>query len=358
MQDWLNRELWHNTVGEWLIAAAWIVGILILRRVIYRLLSRVVKRTTPEDKSLPLTIFEMIEEPFVFGLIVFVIWQAISPLTLTQSAQRGLSFVYFVLMITAVTWLIVRIFDAVIQEYALPHVQQTENKLDDALLPILTRAGKIFIWTTAVIIALDNAGVDVIAILASLGVGGIALALAAQHSLENIIAGLAILADRHFGIGERIQLRGPGGGLIDGEVVDMGLRSVKVRTRYEGRVVSIPNAVVAGQDVVNVESEKGRQTFAVYKLSPKTSHQEIEEALTLLKAIAKNHENSKDLVITGLLQVTEISRDIMLLYWIKPEASNLKTRTAVNLEIIRQFEEAGIEFTDKSVYEYNKQVFL
>lgn len=199
---------------------------------------------------------------------------------------------------------------------------------------------------------------DPLFVHACLGIGGLAFALAAQHTVGNLIGGLNIFLDRHFKPGTRIQFRSESGEPIDGVVENIGFRTMKVKTRYEGRVVNVPNSTVANQAVVNVDSEAGRQMFAVYKLAPSTKHDKIEVALKLLKDIARSHENTTDVAVTGFVQVSEVSRDIMLLYWIKPDASNLKTRTAINLEIVKQFEEHGINFTDRVHYEYQKEVYL
>jgi len=106
--------------------------------------------------------------------------------------------------------------------------------------------------------------------------------------------------------------------------------------------------MVAGADIVNVESENGRQVFAVYRLSPQMNHEQVSSAMEILKQIAESDDDTQDKVVSGFFAITEYSRDIMLLYWIKPEASNLKTRTRINLEILRQFKDNRIELVKAS----------
>jgi small-conductance mechanosensitive channel len=106
--------------------------------------------------------------------------------------------------------------------------------------------------------------------------------------------------------------------------------------------------MIAAADIVNVETEKGRQVFAVYRLTPKMSSEKVSAAMDILKQIAKDDSDTQEKVVSGFFAITEYSRDIMLLYWVKPDASNLKTRTRINLEIIRQFEENDIRLVKAS----------
>jgi MscS family membrane protein len=149
--------------------------------------------------------------------------------------------------------------------------------------------------------------------------------------------------DKPFKVGDRIQTCG-----YDGVVTEVGIRSTRIRTRYEGRIVTIPNLMIAAADIVNVETENGRQVFAVYRLTPEMNDDEVSTAMKILKQIARDDPDTQEKVVSGFFAITEYSRDIMLLYWVKPDASNLKTRTRVNLEIIRQFNKHKIELVKAS----------
>jgi MscS family membrane protein len=280
----------------------------------------------------------MLEEPVVFAVIIGGIWYGLKILTLSDKADKTIDKIVYVLIILNVAWLITRVFDALIKEYLIPFARKTESDLDDHLVPIISRGIKLAVWTIAVIMALDNAGYDVLAILGGLGIGGLAFALAAQDSVANFFGSVAIFIDKPFHVGDRVQVQG-----YDGVVVAVGLRTTKIRTRYEGRIVAIPNQLVAKSDIVNVETENGRQIFAVYRLTPDMDDKRISLAMEVLKNIAKADPDTQEKVVTGFFAITEYSRDIMLLYWVKPGASNLQTRTRINLEIVRQFQERDIQ---------------
>ena len=333
-----TKTFYGNTVADWVKACVIVIAALILGRVLYWLIGRTIKRAAAKTKThVDDVLVDLLEEPIVFGVIIAGIWYGLQTLTLPAEAGQAIDRIVWALFTLDGAWLVTRVFDAVVTEYLIPIARKTESELDDYLVPILSKSVKIAIWTVALIMALDNAGFDVLAILGGLGIGGLAFALAAQDSVGNFFGSIAIFLDKPFRVGDRIQVQG-----YDGVVTTVGFRSTRIRTRYEGRIVTIPNQLIAKSDVVNVETENGRQVFAVYRLTPDMEDEQIQLAMDLLKGIAQSDPDTQEKVVTGFFAITEYSRDIMLLYWIKPEASNLQTRTRINLEIVRQFKNRDI----------------
>ncbi len=334
----MNKMFYGNTILQWMTAFAIIIGAIILGKCLYWLIGKTVKRLAAKTKTrLDDILVDMLEEPCVFAVIIFGSWQGINFLNLSTMAKT-IDKAFQGLIIVNVAWLIIRLFDALVEEYLIPFVEQTESDLDDQLVPVIRKAIKLAVWTIAIIMALDNAGYEVFSILAGLGIGGLAFALAAQETVGNFFGSIAIFMDKPFKVGDRIQARGH-----DGVVTAIGLRSTRIKSRYEGRIITVPNSLVAKADIVNVDTENGRQVFSVYRLTPDMNDTQISAAMDLLKHIAKSEEDTQEKVVTGFFAITEYSRDIMLLYWVRPDASNLKTRTRINLEIVRQFEANKIE---------------
>lgn len=334
-----TKTYYGNTVAQWTQAFLIIIGALIVGRVIYWLIGRTVKRMAAKTRNhLDDILVDMLEEPIVLGVIIAGIWYGLRVLSMPDTVRDGVNKAVSALLILDAAWLIVRMFDALIKEYLLPLAQKTESDLDDHLISIISKGGKVSVWTIAFIMAMHNAGIQVLSILAGLGIGGLAFALAAQDTVGNFFGSVAIFLDKPFRVGDRIQVQG-----YDGIVTAVGLRSTRIRTRYEGRIVAIPNQLVARADIVNVETENGRQVFTVYRLTPDMDDEHIQLAMDLLKRIAESDPDTQEKVVTGFFAITEYSRDIMLLYWVKPEASNLQTRTRINLEIVRQFRENNIQ---------------
>jgi len=338
-QGIFTKTFYGNPISVWMLACLTILGALILGKLIYWLIGKTVKRLAAKTKTrLDDILVDMLEEPVVFAIIVLGIWHGLRILDFSKTAENIVDKAIIGLIIFNIAWLITRVFDALVEEYLIPFAQKTESDLDDQLVPFIRKGIQISVWIIAVIMAMDNAGLDVFSILAGLGIGGLAFALAAQETVANFFGSIAIFIDKPFKVGDRIQVHGH-----DGVVTAVGLRSTRIRTRYEGRTVTIPNSMVARADVMNVESENGRQVFSVYRLTPDMNDKQISAAMELLKRIAQSNADTQEEVVSGFFAITEYSRDIMLLYWVKPGVSNLKTRTHINLDIIRQFKENQIE---------------
>jgi MscS family membrane protein len=340
MREILTKTYFDNTVLQWLLAFAVIVGALVLGRVLYWLIGRTIKRmATRTQTQLDDILVDMLEEPIVAAVVIGGIWYGLRLLDMSTKARDYVDRGVLALLILNGAWLLARVVAALMKQYLVPLAHKTESDLDDHLVAIISKGVQGSIWTIGIIMALASAEIDVLSLLAGLGIGGLAFALAAQHSVGNFFGSLAIFFDKPFRVGDRVRVRG-----YDGVVEAVGLRTTRIRTRYEGRIVALPNQAVAESEIVNVDSERGRQIFAVYRLTPQMEDEQIVLALDTLKNIAESDPDTQDKVVTGFLAITEYSRDIMLLYWIKPEASNLKTRTRINLEIVRQFREKDIQF--------------
>jgi MscS family membrane protein len=125
-----------------------------------------------------------------------------------------------------------------------------ESRTRTTLAPVLGKSCQIFFITIAALLVLQNLGYNVAGLLAGLGIGGLAVALAAKETLANLFGSIALLLDRTFQVGDTIKQ-----GDVEGEVVNIGLRSTRVRTK-EGYIVSIPNQLITNAAVTNLTPPK------------------------------------------------------------------------------------------------------
>jgi small-conductance mechanosensitive channel len=123
----------------------------------------------------------------------------------------------------------------------------TESSLDESMIPFLRRVILFLVGTIAVIVLLSHFGVDVSALVTSLGIASLAIALAARNTLSDWITGFVIILDRPFKIGDRIEIESLN---TWGDVQDIGLQSTRVRTR-DNRMVVVPNSIIGRNLVVN-----------------------------------------------------------------------------------------------------------
>ncbi len=352
----MNNLYYGNTVLAWLTAGALILLSLVLGKIIYWAIKNVggsiIRKSGGELLGI---IIDMIEEPVIFVAVLLGIRLSLNTLTLTDDIVKTSDYALGFIVTLAITWLVTRLYNSLHQRYLVPLAEKTDTSLDDHLLPLWKKGLNTMLWSVGVIVALNNAGYNVTPVLAGLGIGGLAFALSVRHTFGNILAGLLIYTDAHFKVGDRIQFRGERGD-VDGVVKDIGLRATTVKTRYEGRYVNTPNSFLTDRDVVNVDKENGRQLFAVYKLAHHTTAAEIRKFIQMIEDAVKTTAGTKETVVTGLIAVSEIALDVMLLYWVNDDASKVKTRTEINLKILEGMASANIEFSDRTIITYNKDV--
>ncbi len=353
-----STGFWHNKyfgyeLKDWLISFGIILGCIIVGKLVYWFFKNIVKKLTQKTKSkLDDIIIDMIEEPIVFALVLGGIWYGVEhQLGLEGAVRIWVDRVFYILIIFNIAWMVSRLFRAIVEEYVAPMVEKSEGDLDDQLLPIIKKGINIIIWLVALIVAIDNAGYDVSAILAGLGIGGLALALAAQDSVSNLLGGFTIFADKPFTINDRIKVDG-----YDGFVTEIGIRSTRIKT-LEGRIVTIPNSDISNNSVENVSSEPSRKVVLNLGLTYDMDHNDVKKGMELLKEISERHKDLiEDNVLISFNAFGDFSLNIFFAYYIKPGADILETQTIMNMDILESFNTNGLDFAFPSQTIYQKQL--
>lgn len=339
MTDFLSRTYFDNTIGDWLIAAGIVIGAVLVGRVVYWIFGRFIKRAVAKvGTRLADLIVDLGEEPLVYAVTVAGIWVAYRTLDTGPGMDAFTAKVFFILFAIGVAWFLTRVNDALFQEYLKPLVAGTDSDLDDQLLPIARKSIKIAIWVLAAIIALSNAGYDVAAIIAGLGLGGLAFALAAQDSVSNLFGGFTILTDAPFKMGDRVKIAG-----FDGTIQEIGLRSTRLTT-LEGRSVTIPNSTFTKSPIENVTSEPSRKVVLNLGLTYDMDEVKVQRAMALLKEIAAGQDGLEEKVVVGFNAFGDFALNVLFIYYIESGADIVATQTSVNLAILERFNAEGLEF--------------
>jgi small-conductance mechanosensitive channel len=232
------------------ISAAIIVGTILLGRwlirlVVHRLLPLVTRRTR---SVLDDYLIGALHPPLYILAVIYAFDIGLSRIEFIPSNWGDpLDEVFYVFYLVAIFIAIARIISAFGRWYTNIIAPKTETNLDEQLLPFFRRMALIVLVMIIAIILLSHFNVDVTALVTTLGVGSLAIALAAQETLADTISGLVIIIDRPYRIGDRIEVQD-----LDtwGDVVDIGLRSTRIRTR-DNRMVIIPNSVIGKSLIVN-----------------------------------------------------------------------------------------------------------
>ncbi len=351
MLDILQQTYYGNTIQQWLISLSIIVMCVLLGKILYWVFAKVVRAFTSRSKSqLDDVIVDLVEEPAVFMFIATGIWFALKLLTLSDGFETAVNNSYHIILALLIGWLLSRLFDAVYEGVLLPWAKKTENELDDQLMPILRKGVRLIIWVMAIVIGLNNAGYNVGALLAGLGIGGLALAMAAKDTVSNIFGGFTIFADQPFRMGDRVVAAG-----YDGVVTDIGVRSTRLRT-LEGREVTIPNSKFTDAPVENISREPSRKIILNLGLTYDTSAENMQLAMDLLKQINESNSNTDEKTIIAFNNFGDFALGIMFIYYILKESDIATTQTEINLEILRQFNANGLEFAFPTQTHYNIDV--
>ena len=164
-----------------------------------------------------------------------------------------------------------------------------QNSLHKHILPYSKRILKIIIAIVSILVILQNSGVNVTSLLASLGIGGLALAFGAKETLSHLFGGITVIIDKPFSVGDWIVCD-----KIEGTVQDIGFRSTKLKTFYDS-VITIPNATIANSVIDNLGRRKARRTRFTLDITYDTSPEEIEAFVEGIKnIIASNSVTKKD----------------------------------------------------------------
>ena len=345
----LSRSYYGNSVLDWLSALVIIVAAVLLGKALYWVFGNVVKRLTRKTKTrLDDLIVDMIEEPIVLVITLTGIWYALNTLVLHDRVERWTGHALHFLVMLTVAWLVTRLLDALYREYLAPIAAKTETDLDDQLLPILRKGTKIAVWSVGTIVALNNAGYDVGALIAGLGIGGLALAMAAKDTVSNIFGGFTVFTDRPFKLNDRVKVAGH-----DGFIREIGVRSTRLQT-LDGRIVTIPNSTFSDTAVENVSAEPSRKVVVNLGLTYDTSPDKMREAMELLRKITADEKSLEPGALVAFNAFGDFAMNLLLIYYIKKNADILEAQTAVNMAILERFNAAKLEFAFPTQTLYTK----
>jgi MscS family membrane protein len=274
---------------------------------------------------------------FVAGLRVGLFFLLL-PATFTGLVDTLIS-ILFVLATTYVVYCLVDVVDHWLRTFS----QKTESKLDDMLSPVVRKSLRVTIVILAFVqVATILSDKPITSVLAGLGVGGLALALAAQDTIKNFFGSLMLFVDKPFEMGDRIVVGG-----IDGPVEEVGLRSTRIRN-LEGHLVTIPNGELADEKIQNISKRPYLRRVANIGVTYDTPPDKVERAVEILKSLLENHEGmTPDLPPRVVFnEFLDASLNILVIYWYSPPNywDFMAFNERINMEILRRFNDEGIEF--------------
>jgi len=248
-----------------------------------------------------------------------------------------------VLYAMALAYAIYRLVD-LLDHYLARWAERTENKIDDMLVPLVRKSIRITIVVVLALFIVESflGREKITTLLASLGVGGLAVALAAQDTLKNFFGSLMILLDKPFQVGDRVVV-----GEYDGAVEEVGFRTTKLRT-LDGHLVTIPNSTMVNSMVRNIARRPYIKRVANITITYDTPPEKVTRAVEIIREILENHDGMEPDFPPRVYfnDFNDWALNILVIYWYHPPAywDYLDFSERVNIEIFRRFKEEGIEF--------------
>ena len=320
-----DKLYYGNSLRDWGISLLIIVGALIVNKLISIINRRVVRRIAERSRTrIDDLLSEALEPPILLGVMLFAVWISLGRLDL------GAKFHHFLRVIA-------RLIESLLT--SRDGSATTRLNINTHLIPLIKRGVLIVVWAIGIVMALHNIGVTVTTLMGTLGIGGMAFALASQDTIKNIFGGVTIFTDQTFQIGDIIRI-----GDTEGTVVDVGLRSTRLRT-YDGRLVILPNSQLIDAVVTNISSEPGRRIVIDLGLTYDTSPEKMRQAMAILSSMDDRVRGVEPgSIIAAFVAFADSSLNIRLIYFIRKSADILGTQTEVNFDILSQFNASGLNF--------------
>lgn len=219
-------------------------------------------------------------------------------------------------------YLAVEAFGFVMQAWST----KTSSQIDDQLAPLATKTLKVLVIIIGGLVGLQNFGVNVTALLAGLGIGGVALAFAAQDTVANVFGTITILLDSPFKLGDRIKILD-----IEGNIEEVGFRSTRIRTFYNS-VITLPNSVVAKEKIDNLSARENTFRFrTVLTLTFNSNQEQIQKFSEHLRYYLKQEASVDQTRVTvHLIDFAESSINVLVNFHYKLTDASLEAATNEN----------------------------
>jgi len=337
MQELLNQIYFGNTIKAYLIALGIFLGCIILIKIVekivlYRLRKWAVKTETTLDDFL----IKGIEKSIVPLLYYGAFYIAITSLTLDDKTKNIVEIVSLVLL----TFFIVRFISSTIM-FTLTHFIKRQERGEEKARQLrgMTVLINIFVWVIGIVFLMDNLGFDISAVIAGLGIGGIAIALAAQAILGDLFSYFVIFFDRPFEVGDFITVQDK-----VGTVEYTGIKTTRVRA-LTGEQLVFSNTDLTNSRVHNFKKMEERRVLFRLGVVYQTSAAKLEEIPKIVREIIETH-NDVRFDRGHFATYGDFSLNFEFVYFIigSEYVKYMETQQSINMKIYREFENRGIEF--------------
>lgn len=337
MNEFLERTYYHNTVQEYLIALGIIiVGIIVVKVIKNTLLTRLTKLSQRTGTHFDDYIFESISRFGIPALYILVVYIGINYLTLTDKVVDVLR----IALTVALTFLAIRLVSSAILSLLKSYIRKNNKETGEEKVKQLGGIMliiNIIIWIIGLIFLFDNMGYNVTAVITGLGIGGIAIALAAQNILSDLFNYFVIFFDKPFEIGDFI--------IVDdklGTVEYIGIKTTRVNS-LSGEQLIFANSDLTNSRIHNYKQMAKRRVVFKIRVPLETPLEDVKKIPELFKAIVKEQDNVT-FDRAHFAAYGEFSLDFEVVYYVMSADYNvyMDIQQQINFRIYERLEQMGV----------------
>jgi len=332
-----------NTNWETFWMVLIVLGGFVVGRALKFFAEKTAERSNLHENAFRRTILEVMSRTIMFPTAALGICLAARLWKFSEQMASLRDDVVGVLFAVTVTYIIYQLVE--LMDYWMKHLtSKTQTTLDDMMVPLVRKTLRTLIVLMGIVqIAQQLSDKPITSILAGLGVGGLAVALAAQDTIKNFFGSLVIFADHPFQLTDRIKVEGH-----DGTVEEVGMRSTRIRT-LSGHMVTIPNGELANKAIENISSRPYIKRVTNIGVTYDTPPEKVERAMQIIREIldAQNDKMHPDFPARiHFNNFNDCSLNIQVIYWFAPPEywEFLDFDSEFNLELLKRFNEEEIEF--------------
>lgn len=352
IQEFLQQEFLSNSYQSIAIALLVLVVGYIFKKYVARIFANFLFRFFRRfsEGSGHDEFVELLLKPFQFIILFISLYFALVQLrfpavfNLTPeniaSTRDILHRVFGAIMILYITWLLLRLVDFIIM-ILYQRALLTEDKSDDQIILFMKDLVKVLVVIFALFFILSAVfKLNITTLIAGLGIGGLAIALAAQDTLSNLLASFIIFLDKPFKSGDTVNFNN-----ITGTIEKVGFRSTKVRT-LDKSLLTVPNRNLTDGPLNNITESPFRRVKFMISLTYSTPSTKIQAVIDEINEVLKNHEDTKDDFTVAFSDFSASSLDILVLFFVYSNdwEKMVRVKEEINFKIMHIVERNGCEF--------------
>ncbi|MGD2034195.1 MAG: mechanosensitive ion channel family protein [Bacteroidales bacterium] len=332
----------NNVLTQWIAFFTVIVLLFVVARIVKSITGRKSIRKIATRNPVSAALLHAVSRSITFILLALGVWIGLKILAIPDESKDLANLVSKIIITISIGYFAYYLADlpSVWFEFI---ISKSERNLNQMFVPVIRKTLRVVIVLFVflqIIQMLSNKPITTI--VAGLGIGGLAVALASQDTIKHFIGSFVIAGDQPFEIGDRVVIDGH-----DGPVESIGLRSTRIRT-LNGHLVSIPNGELANRTVLNIGKRPYIKREMNIGITYDTKPEKIRKALEIVKEILDNHEGMNE-EFPPKVYFSDLKSDylnIIALYWYHPPDywQYMDFSEKVNMQLIERFNKEGIEF--------------